>query len=133
MPEDTSKAVSDLKISVSFSRSNRRSGGASRSSSTCQEQINSGNRPGLSIMERNEVPNSAVIGALAGQVAGELFRSIVGRGLGPAAGIEETLRVRAALAFLAAGQMIITAVSPDVEALPGACVISTPSEAANCP
>lgn len=49
-----------------------------------------------------------------------------------AAVTEETLRVRAASAFPAADQMIVMAVSPDAEALPGACVISTPSEAANC-
>ena len=94
MPEASSKAMSNLKSNVSFSRINGRSGGsrsASRATPTRQEQINLRNRPGLSTTERNEVLTGAAIGALAGQVAGGLFGVIVGGGRGRAAGTAQAL------------------------------------------
>lgn len=46
---------------------------------------------------------------------------------------EATLWARAGSAFPAADALIVLAVSPDAAALPGACVITAPAEAANCP
>jgi hypothetical protein len=46
---------------------------------------------------------------------------------------EATLQARAASAFPAADSLIVLAITPDVAALPGACVITTPAAAANCP
>lgn len=45
---------------------------------------------------------------------------------------DETVASRASSAFPKAEALIILAVSPDASALPGACVITTPAEAANC-
>ncbi|MCY1708416.1 insulinase family protein [Pannonibacter sp. SL95] len=45
---------------------------------------------------------------------------------------EATVRARAASAFPKAEELIILAVSPDAKALPGACVITSPAEAAKC-
>ncbi len=46
---------------------------------------------------------------------------------------ERTLMDRLASAFPEAEDFIVIAVSPDVDALPGACVFRAPAEAANCP
>lgn len=46
---------------------------------------------------------------------------------------QNTLLDRLASAFPEAEDFIVIAVSPDADALPGACVIRTPSEAADCP
>ena len=45
---------------------------------------------------------------------------------------DATVQARAASAFPKAETLIVLAVSPDASALPGACVITSPSEAANC-
>ena len=45
---------------------------------------------------------------------------------------DETVKARAAAAFPKAETLIILAVSPDAEALPGACVILSPADAVNC-
>lgn len=45
---------------------------------------------------------------------------------------DTTIKNRADLAFPAADRLIVLAVSPDVEALPGACVITSAIEAVNC-
>ena len=45
---------------------------------------------------------------------------------------DATVRARAASAFPKAESLIVLAVSPDASALPGACVITSPAEAANC-
>jgi hypothetical protein len=46
---------------------------------------------------------------------------------------EETIATRAATAFPPADALIVIAISPDATALPDACVITTPAEAAACP
>lgn len=46
---------------------------------------------------------------------------------------ERALMDRLANAFPDSGDFIVVAVSPDIDALPGACVIRAPSEAADCP
>jgi zinc protease len=46
---------------------------------------------------------------------------------------ETSLLERLRAAYPAPDDFIIIAVSPDVDALPGACVIATPPEAAACP
>jgi predicted Zn-dependent peptidase len=46
---------------------------------------------------------------------------------------DATVQSRAASAFPAVDQLIVLAVSPDSAALPGACVITSPAEAASCP
>ena len=43
-----------------------------------------------------------------------------------------TIEARASSAFPKADALIVLAVSPDASALPGACVITSPAEAANC-
>ena len=45
---------------------------------------------------------------------------------------DATVQARAASAFPKAERLIVLAVSPDASALPGACVITSPAEAANC-
>ena len=45
---------------------------------------------------------------------------------------DTTVQARAASAFPKAETLIVLAVSPDASALPGACVITSPAEAANC-
>lgn len=45
---------------------------------------------------------------------------------------EDTVQARAASAFPAADELIVLAVSPDADALPGACVITSPADAVNC-
>ena len=45
---------------------------------------------------------------------------------------DATIQARAAAAFPKAEELIVLAVSPDAAALPGACVITSPAEAANC-
>lgn len=45
---------------------------------------------------------------------------------------DATVQARAALAFPKADSLIVLAISPDAEALPGACVINSPREAVNC-
>lgn len=45
---------------------------------------------------------------------------------------DATVQARAASAFPKAETLIVLAVSPDGSALPGACVITSPAEAANC-
>ncbi len=45
---------------------------------------------------------------------------------------DASVKSRAASAFPKAEKLIVLAVSPDGSALPGACVITTPAEAANC-
>lgn len=45
---------------------------------------------------------------------------------------ETTVRSRASSAFPAAESLIVLAVSPDAAALPGACLITAPSQAADC-
>lgn len=45
---------------------------------------------------------------------------------------DATVQARAASAFPKAKTLIVVAVSPDASALPGACVITSPAEAANC-
>jgi zinc protease len=45
---------------------------------------------------------------------------------------DATVAARAASAFPKAETLIVLAVSPDASALPGACVITSPTEAANC-
>ena len=45
---------------------------------------------------------------------------------------DATIKARAAAAFPKAEELIVLAVSPDAAALPGACVITSPAEAANC-
>jgi zinc protease len=45
---------------------------------------------------------------------------------------DATVQARAASAFPKAETLIVLAVSPDASALPGACVITSPAEAANC-
>ena len=45
---------------------------------------------------------------------------------------EESLRARLAGAFPGAGDFIVIAVSPDGNAMPNACVITTPEQAADC-
>lgn len=45
---------------------------------------------------------------------------------------DATVQARAASAFPEAETLIVLAVSPDASALPGACVITSPAEAANC-
>ncbi|MBZ4022531.1 hypothetical protein CKO11_08685 [Rhodobacter sp. TJ_12] len=45
---------------------------------------------------------------------------------------DATVQARAASAFPKAEALIVLAVSPDAAALPGACVITSPAEAANC-
>lgn len=45
---------------------------------------------------------------------------------------DATVAARAASAFPKAETLIVLAVSPDASALPGACVITSPAEAANC-
>lgn len=43
-----------------------------------------------------------------------------------------SVKERAAIAFPKADQLVVLAVSPDANALPGACVIAAPKEALNC-
>lgn len=45
---------------------------------------------------------------------------------------DATIEARAESAFPKAENLIVLAVSPDASALPGACVITSPAEAANC-
>lgn len=45
---------------------------------------------------------------------------------------DTTIRSRATSAFPAVDSLIVLAVSPDADALPDACVITSPAEAANC-
>lgn len=45
---------------------------------------------------------------------------------------DATVQIRATSAFPKAEELILLAVSPDASALPGACVITAPEEAANC-
>ena len=45
---------------------------------------------------------------------------------------DATVQARAASAFPKAESLIVLAVSPDASALPGACVITSPAEAASC-
>lgn len=87
--------------------------------------------------ERLSKLSDSVVKQARSELQGPLDGSPPGRALGLldelAAVSGKTLMARLRDAFPAPDSFIVIAVSPDANALPGACVITTPSEAADCP